>query len=121
MNRTEKYRNWRTEYRSVYEKFVERYLPSPPSNPVKIAILDTGIDRDHALLEAREDNLKGKKNLYNTSQKNVPDTNGHGTFAASLILDYAPDTALYAVKIADKENARPDANIVAEVSIQATR
>ncbi|KAM0546214.1 hypothetical protein ACHAPJ_011000 [Fusarium lateritium] len=116
---TEKYRNWRTEYRSVYEKFVERYLPSPPSNPVKIAILDTGIDRDHALLEAREDNLKGKKNLYNTSQKNVPDTNGHGTFAASLILDYAPDTALYVVKIADKENARPDANIVAEAILHA--
>ncbi|KAF4962443.1 hypothetical protein FSARC_9472 [Fusarium sarcochroum] len=116
---TEKYRNWRMEYRSVYEKFVGKYLPSLPSNPVKIAILDTGIDRDHTLLEPREENLKGKKNFYNTSQKNVPDTNGHGTFAASLILDYAPDAALYVMKIADKDNARPNANIVVDAILHA--
>jgi hypothetical protein len=60
--------------------------------------------------------MKGKKNFHNASQKNVPDTNGHGTFAAHLILDYARDAHLYIIKIADKKNATPDAAIVANVS-----
>ncbi|RSM12539.1 hypothetical protein CEP52_002365 [Fusarium oligoseptatum] len=110
---TNKYLRWKAEYNDVYKKFVGDYLQNSPSRPVKIAVLDTGIDRDHFVFEAREDNLKGKKNCYNESQKNVPDTHGHGTFTASLILDYAPDASLYVIKIADKENTRPDAKIVA--------
>lgn len=61
--------------------------------------------------------MKGKKNFNNASQKNAPDTNGHGTFAANLILYYARDAHLYIIKIADKKNATPDAAIVANVSI----
>ncbi|RSM19544.1 hypothetical protein CDV31_001704 [Fusarium ambrosium] len=110
---TNKYLRWKAEYNDVYKKFVGDYLQNSPSRPVKIAVLDTGIDRDHFVFEAREDNLKGKKNCYNESQRNVPDTHGHGTFTASLILDYAPDASLYVIKIADKENTRPDAKIVA--------
>lgn len=83
---------------------------------MKIAVLDTGYDRDHVFFEALEDNIKGKKNCYNETQKNVPDTHGHGTFTASLILEYAPDASLYVIKIADKKNTRPDAKIVANVS-----
>lgn len=83
---------------------------------VKIAILDTGIDSDHELIFGRSDSIKGKRNCYNESHGNVKDLNGHGTFAASLILDYAPDVDLYILKVSD-ENARPDAKIVANVSI----
>ncbi|KAH6960043.1 hypothetical protein BKA56DRAFT_662563 [Ilyonectria sp. MPI-CAGE-AT-0026] len=110
--KTQRYLTWRSEYEKVYEKFIKKHIPDPPSKPVKIAILDTGIDRDHYAFEALEENLKGKRNCYNESQKNVPDRNGHGTFAASLILDYAPDAMLYVIKITDKENARPAAKIV---------
>ncbi|KAH6632373.1 hypothetical protein F5144DRAFT_533854 [Chaetomium tenue] len=111
---TKRYLKWRSEYEKVYTRFITDHLPDLPSNPVKIAILDTGIDRDHYAFEAREECLRGKHNCYNESQKSVPDRNGHGTFAASLILDYAPDVALYVIKIVDKENARPDANMVAK-------
>lgn len=107
---------WKSEYTRVYHKFVTQHLSDPALNPVRIAILDTGIDRDHYAFEAREENLKGRRNCYNESQKNVPDRHGHGTFTASLILDYAPDAMLYVIKIADKENARPDAKIVVNVS-----
>ncbi|KAH6981609.1 hypothetical protein BKA56DRAFT_643560 [Ilyonectria sp. MPI-CAGE-AT-0026] len=107
-----RYLTWKSEYEKVYEKFITSHLLNPPSRPVKIAILDTGIDRDHYSFEAREDNLRGKLNCCNQSQKNVPDRNGHGTFTASLILDYAPDSMLYVIKITDEENARPDAKVV---------
>ncbi|RFU80040.1 major intracellular serine protease [Trichoderma arundinaceum] len=109
---TAKYLTWRSEYENVYAKFITTHLSDPPSKPVKIAILDTGIDRDHYAFEAREENIKAKLNCYHELQKNVPDLNGHGTFTASLILDYAPDAELHVIKIADKENSRPDAKIV---------
>lgn len=114
--RTKRYLIWRSEYEKVYEKFIKKHLPDSPSNPVKIAILDTGIDRDHYVFEARKENLGKMRNCYNESQMKVLDRNGHGTFVASLILDYAPDAELYIIKIADKKNATPDAKIVVNVS-----
>ncbi|KAL6790875.1 peptidase S8/S53 domain-containing protein [Trichoderma sp. SZMC 28012] len=110
--KTKDYIKWRSEYENVYDKCIRAYLSDPPSRPMKIAILDTGIDRDHDAFEAREENIKAKLNFYNNSQRSIPDLNGHGTFTASLILDYAPDAELYIAKIADKENATPNAKIV---------
>lgn len=117
--RTKDYIRWRSEYERVYDKCIRTYLSNPPPRPVKIAILDTGIDRDHDAFEAREENIKAKLNFYNNSQRSIPDLNGHGTFTASLILDYAPDAELYIAKIADKENATPNAKIVVDVSRRA--
>lgn len=85
---------------------VAAYLPNPALKSIKITILDTGIDRRHDAIEAREEAIKERLNYHNEPQKVIPDLNGHGTFTASLILDYAPDAELYIIKIADK-NARP--------------
>lgn len=98
----------------VYTKFIPNELGEPLINPVKIAILDTGIDRNHDLIEAREENIKGKHNLYDAPRKTVRDDNGHGTFAASLILDYARDAELYVIKITGT-NTISDAHVVAQV------
>ncbi|KAL7916637.1 hypothetical protein GGI35DRAFT_47714 [Trichoderma velutinum] len=111
---TKNYIQWRTEYEKVYEKCIRAHLPDPPSRPVKIGILDTGIDQGHDVFKAREERIKAALNFYNTSKKSIPDLNGHGTFTASLILDYAQDAELYIAKIADKENATPNAKIVVE-------
>lgn len=84
---------------------------------MKIAILDTGIDCGHYCFEAYRENIRGTFNSYNERlRKNVQDLHGHGTSTASLILKYAPDAELYIIKIAEKQNARPDAEIVANVS-----
>ncbi|KAG9761934.1 hypothetical protein KCU73_g2146, partial [Aureobasidium melanogenum] len=112
--RSRKYRNWRTEYEKVYDKFVGCRTADTPSDPVKVAILDTGIDRDHDYIIAREGSLRGTYNCHNESQRNVVDYNGHGTFAASLILDYAPGVELYVIKVADK-NAIPDPKVIAKI------
>ncbi|KAL6690548.1 peptidase S8/S53 domain-containing protein [Trichoderma pleuroticola] len=112
--KTRDYIKWRSEYENVYSKCIRAYLLDPPSRPVKITILDTGIDRGHDAFEAREENIKAKLNFYNNSQRSITDLNGHGTFTASLILDYAPDAELYIAKIADKENATPNAKIVVD-------
>lgn len=83
--------------------------------PVKIAILDTGIDLTHPDMEARIENIKGKYNLLNDKFKHaVHDRNGHGTFTAGLILDFAPDAELYIARIADSKPSSPQ--IIAKVS-----
>lgn len=113
--RNRDYLSWKSEYLKVYDKFITQYLPSPPLKPVKIAILDTGIERGHDAFEAREEAIKARLNYYNESQRSISDSNGHGTFTASLLLDYSPDAGLYIIKIAD-ENARPSAEVVAKVT-----
>ncbi|KAF7548546.1 hypothetical protein G7Z17_g6988 [Cylindrodendrum hubeiense] len=123
LDKTQKYVEWRSNYDNVYEKFITSCISSSPSpSAVKIAILDTGIDRDNVAFEAREENIKGRFNWHNEEfKKRVPDRNGHGTFNASLLLDYAPDADLYIAKIVDKENARPSAHIVTKAIDFAVR
>ena len=84
------------------------------TSPVKVAILDTGADLTHPDREARLENIKGKYNWLNENlKKSVHDRNGHGTFTAGLLLDYAPDAHLYIAKIA--ENKPPSPRIIAKV------
>ncbi|KAH9228667.1 hypothetical protein K456DRAFT_803222 [Colletotrichum gloeosporioides 23] len=98
-----KYLNWRSEFSDVYDKFVTNPLDdaaSPPRN-IRIAILDTGIDRNHPDLRARRNNVKKKHNWVGEDKSDVHDSNGHGTFTSCLLLDYAPDAELYVAKISD--------------------
>lgn len=70
---------------------------------VKVAIIDTGIDRDHPDLSA---NLAGCVNLI-TSRRTCEDDNGHGTHVAGIVasinnnfgvVGVAPEARIYALK-----------------------
>ncbi|MEM2869516.1 MAG: S8 family peptidase [Thermoplasmata archaeon] len=75
---------------------------------VKVAILDTGIDRDHPDLK---DNIKGGVNIIN-SRKSYEDDNGHGTHCAGIIaavknkigvVGVAHSASIYAVKVLNSQ------------------
>lgn len=72
---------------------------------IKVAVLDTGIDKDHPDLI---DNIKGGINFTTDDQNDWDDRNGHGTHCAGVIaavdneqgiIGVAPMADLYAVKV----------------------
>lgn len=83
---------------------------------VKVAIIDTGIDKDHPDLVA---NLKGGTNFVAPGLKAADpnkwnDDNGHGTHVAGIVaavdnsigvIGVAPEASLYAVKVLDKNGS----------------
>jgi subtilisin family serine protease len=103
-SRRKQYLDWKGKFEDVYKEFVTNHLDSP-NRPVKIAVLDTGVDLMHPDMEARKKQIKGRYNWVNN--QNVLDRSGHGTHTAGLLLDYAPDAELYVAKITEKELCDP--------------
>ncbi|KAH8742705.1 putative subtilisin [Diaporthe sp. PMI_573] len=100
------YLTWKAKYKDVYKQFIDPYLESLPTSAVKIAVLDSGVDDTHTSLETGQ--IQTKWNWTSTKfKRSAPDRDGHGTFCASLIIDYAPDAELYIAKIAKEEPSPP--------------
>lgn len=69
---------------------------------VNIAIIDSGIDKDHPILE-------GKINLdkalsYVDGSENIKDTNGHGTMVAGVITQVAPDASITPYRVISEDS-----------------
>lgn len=84
--------------------------------PIKIAVLDTGIDLKHSSIRAakKQNRLKTLKSFVK-GDESVGDSHGHGTHVAALLLKVAPDSQLYIAKVASSGKIPADHNI-AEVS-----
>lgn len=75
------------------------------NNRVKVAILDTGIDKDHEYLK---DNIVGGisfhyNNNYVITSDKYNDDNGHGTSCSSIIKKEFEEVEIIAVKVLDKQ------------------
>lgn len=88
----------------MYEHFINEDQ-SKSVSPVKIAILDTGLDVDHECIEAHAETLPkrvlGKNWLEEKTSKHLFDSNGHGTHIAGIILDLVPHAELLVAKVTD--------------------
>lgn len=80
------------------------------ADPVKVAIIDTGISKDHPDLK---DNIKGGYNAINPA-KSWNDDNGHGSHVAGIaaalnntigVVGAAPLADLYAVKVLNRNGS----------------
>ncbi len=94
---------------------------------IDVAIIDTGIDKDHPDLQ---DNIKGGVNFVRTiwfkpADPNAwDDDNGHGTHCAGIVaavnnsigvIGVAPSASLYAVKVLDKTGSGYVSDVVAGI------
>ena len=70
---------------------------------VKVAIIDSGIDRSHEMLQSVSRGICFEFSAGNVlTSEGYRDTSGHGTAVASIIKKKAPGTELYAIKIFDQ-------------------
>ncbi len=90
------------------------------SDPIKVGIIDTGIDLLHPDLK---DNIKGGYNAIN-SKYSFTDDNGHGTHVAGVIaalnnsigvVGVAPKTDIYAIKALDSQAAGYTSDIIESI------
>ena len=88
---------------------------------VKIAILDTGIDRSHGKIGAQWDRrVKGTKSWIINEDADV-DRCGHGTHGAALLMRIAPEAHIYVARIAKDRTSPLDPDSVAQVRFQCDR
>lgn len=102
------------------------YVQSQSTKPIKIAVLDTGVDVTHSFIKGA---MKKPQRIKTTRSfvdgvKDTQDSHGHGTHVAALLLKVAPDAHLYIARvasggkipahhnIADVSPAAPTSNII---------
>jgi subtilisin family serine protease len=92
-----------------------KYLPD--TLPVKIAVLDTGIDLDHPFIKAamRLKRIKETKSFVDNDET-MKDESGHGTHVTALLLRVAPEAKIYIAKVA-KDEEIPSDHRITNVSI----
>jgi hypothetical protein len=110
--RLEDYLNWKAKYQEVYRKYIDLDSEDSSSLPVKVAVLDSGVDDTHNALDTGQ--IRIKRNWTSKHPKRTYDRDGHGTFTASLVIDYCPDVELYIAKVAEEAPCPP--NVIADVS-----
>lgn len=96
-------------------RFLQSKSPQDDSEPrIKVAILDTGIDAEHAYIKKRWPRPDlcdgGYQDFLSDSGDSAPqDNDGHGTHVAGILLLYAPNAELYIGRIVEtNESCRND-------------
>ena len=72
------------------------------TTPIRVAILDTGCQRNVAFFQDshRSERLKGWKDFTSAGSESETDTFGHGTFMARLLMHVAPIVDVYLIRVA---------------------
>jgi hypothetical protein len=74
------------------------------TKPIRVAILDTGCNKDLAFFQdpGRSKWIKGWKDFTASGSAVETDLNGHGTFMARLLMHVAPKVDVYLIRIAER-------------------
>ncbi|KAM7197503.1 hypothetical protein V8F20_006648 [Naviculisporaceae sp. PSN 640] len=82
---------------------------------VKIAVLDTGIDMNHAIFKNKEIRKRIKKRVdFVDAEGDAADVCGHGTHCVSVLNRVAPWADIYVARVAVGFEKGPDPNVVAK-------
>ncbi|KAI0441645.1 peptidase S8/S53 domain-containing protein [Xylaria telfairii] len=113
---------WGKTFKKLSWIYSNRFQYTNSDEPVKVAILDTGIDKNHPDFQNPRSKLKIKKGIEsispvkgeekqierikacqnfcdNREDTDVTDIDGHGTHVAGIILQLAPNAELYIARV----------------------
>ncbi|KAL6690794.1 hypothetical protein J3F84DRAFT_404168 [Trichoderma pleuroticola] len=74
---------------------------------IRVAILDTGLDREFPVFQAKSGLMKSiieERDFVNPNALTMTDTFGHGTFMARLIMECAPGAGIMVARVAKDTN-----------------
>ncbi|RFU23755.1 hypothetical protein B7463_g12582, partial [Scytalidium lignicola] len=112
---------WPDTFKELFQLYSRQFQEMDSDKPVKVAILDTGIDLLHPDFQRPRSNFKqrginpvdrelnqidrirGWKNFCNDRSdiQDVADIDGHGTHVAGIILQLAPRAELYIARVCE--------------------
>ncbi|KAL8418730.1 hypothetical protein RB594_002080 [Gaeumannomyces avenae] len=98
---------WLSELMKISRQVESKRRKRRIAAPVRVAILDTGLDWDFPVFRERSGLLKSVtdvKDFVTPSTQTVTDVFGHGTFMARLIMECAPGVEILVARIAENTN-----------------
>ncbi|GAM36943.1 hypothetical protein TCE0_022f06439 [Talaromyces pinophilus] len=109
----QQYVNWKEMFVKTAGSFEETELAD--SDRLKIAVLDTGLDKSHPDIEIELDRIwvynNSKKMFEKSENGTIADSKGHGTHIVGLVLVYAADADLYVADVT--VNGEADRGLIA--------
>ncbi|OTA91125.1 hypothetical protein M434DRAFT_397492 [Hypoxylon sp. CO27-5] len=99
---TQKSKEWLDEIKSINAHIHTPHLGMDGiPNPVKVAILDTGFDKDTSFFQMapRQDQIKGWMDFSDSPSQNPVDECGHGTHTLALAMKVAPAAHFYVARV----------------------
>ncbi|GAW22615.1 hypothetical protein ANO14919_121570 [Xylariales sp. No.14919] len=111
---------WLTDLQKISEQVERKRREYRVTTAIRVAILDTGLNRDFPWFKANDGLIKSIRNEADFTKSSPPtmmDTSGHGTFMTRLIMLCAPSVEVSVARVAENTNAlKSSREIIKEVS-----
>lgn len=89
--------------------FAETLLKTPPSDRIRVAILDTGVDPTDKMIKATlRSRIQDRRAFVGSSPIDHGDIYGHGTHVARLLLKMAPAAEIFIAKVCEGKHLDAD-------------
>ena len=100
-------KQWLSNLRKISEQVERKRRECRVTTPVRIAILDTGLNRDFPIFKEKSGLIKSitdEADFVNPGALTMTDIFGHGTFMARLIMTCAPGAEILVARVAENTN-----------------
>ncbi|KAI0878595.1 hypothetical protein GGS24DRAFT_443418 [Hypoxylon argillaceum] len=98
---------WLTNLKKISEQVERKRRECRVTAPVRVAILDTGFDRNFSGFTVKSGlvkNITDEADFIGCSTRSMIDTFGHGTFMARLVMECAPNVEILVARVAENTN-----------------